>query len=134
MYLHRIIRIVPLLAMAIVVTLKLMPLITSGPLFYRGYTQKAMCERGWYWTLLFVNNYTNDRVGPSNFLNLNRVNIDVLWTLVPRTYLVFIGRHANVPYLADPADSCLQMGKEGCCWYLRPHSIAVWLSFRHHGG
>ncbi|XP_037723685.1 nose resistant to fluoxetine protein 6-like [Drosophila subpulchrella] len=61
MYLHRIIRIVPLLAMAIVVSLRLMPMITSGPLFSRGYTQKAMCERSWYWTLLFVNNYTNDR-------------------------------------------------------------------------
>ncbi|XP_017001494.2 nose resistant to fluoxetine protein 6 [Drosophila takahashii] len=61
MYLHRLIRIVPLLAMAIVVSLKLMPLITSGPLFASGYTQKAMCERSWYWTLLFVNNYTNDK-------------------------------------------------------------------------
>ncbi|XP_016950512.1 nose resistant to fluoxetine protein 6 [Drosophila biarmipes] len=61
MYLHRIIRIVPLLAIAMVVSLRSMPLITRGPLLYNGYSQKAECERSWYLTLLFVNNYTNDK-------------------------------------------------------------------------
>ncbi|KAH8365340.1 hypothetical protein KR084_011219, partial [Drosophila pseudotakahashii] len=61
MYLHRIMRIVPLLAIAIVVHLKLMPLISDGPLFKGGYIGKAACVNSWYWTLLFVNNYTNDK-------------------------------------------------------------------------
>ncbi|EDX06872.1 nose resistant to fluoxetine protein 6 [Drosophila simulans] len=59
MYLHRLIRIAPLLAMAIVVHMKLMPLISSGPLFVGGYIGNAACKAGWYWTLLFVNNYTD---------------------------------------------------------------------------
>ncbi|XP_017077663.1 nose resistant to fluoxetine protein 6 [Drosophila eugracilis] len=60
MYLHRLIRIVPILAMAIVVYMKLMPLVSDGPLFASGYIGKAACRDSWYWTLLFVNNYTND--------------------------------------------------------------------------
>ncbi|XP_017128893.1 nose resistant to fluoxetine protein 6 [Drosophila elegans] len=60
MYLHRLIRIVPLLAIAIVVYMKFMPMVTDGPLFEDGYSQKSECERSWYLTLLFVNNYTED--------------------------------------------------------------------------
>lgn len=62
MYLHRLIRIAPLLAMAIVVHMKLMPLISSGPLFVGGYIGNSACKAGWYWTLLFVNNYTDAKV------------------------------------------------------------------------
>ncbi|XP_016989158.2 nose resistant to fluoxetine protein 6-like [Drosophila rhopaloa] len=61
MYLHRLIRIVPLLAIAIVIHLKLMPILINGPLFAGGYSRKAVCERSWYFTLLFVNNYTDDK-------------------------------------------------------------------------
>ncbi|EDV53996.1 nose resistant to fluoxetine protein 6 [Drosophila erecta] len=70
MYLHRLLRIVPLLAMAIVVYMKLMPIIADGPRFASGYTGKVACENGWYWTLLFVNNYTGDMcVGHSWYLS-----------------------------------------------------------------
>ncbi|XP_016984860.1 nose resistant to fluoxetine protein 6 [Drosophila rhopaloa] len=60
MYLHRILRILPLMAVAIVVYMKLMPIVTGGPLFASGFIGKAACEAGWYWTLLFVNNYTEN--------------------------------------------------------------------------
>ncbi|KAH8241178.1 hypothetical protein KR032_001437, partial [Drosophila birchii] len=58
MYLHRLIRIVPILAVAILVYTKLMTVVADGPLL-QNYSQKTACETGWYWTLLFVNNYTN---------------------------------------------------------------------------
>ncbi|EDW43345.1 nose resistant to fluoxetine protein 6 [Drosophila sechellia] len=61
MYLHRLIRIVPLLAIAIVMYLKLMPIVADGPRFGSGYSGKVDCENGWYWTLLFVNNYTEEK-------------------------------------------------------------------------
>jgi len=64
MYLHRLIRIVPLLAIAIVMYLKLMPIVADGPRFGSGYSGTVDCENGWYWTLLFVNNYTEEKVGP----------------------------------------------------------------------
>ncbi|KAH8347526.1 hypothetical protein KR059_012050, partial [Drosophila kikkawai] len=57
MYLHRLIRILPVLAVAILVYMKLMPLVSGGPLFYNGYHGKEACEKGWYWTLLFIQNY-----------------------------------------------------------------------------
>ncbi|KAH8278499.1 hypothetical protein KR018_004095 [Drosophila ironensis] len=60
MYLHRLIRIMPLLAIAILVYMKIMPIIASGPLFQGGYSGLEGCENGWYWSLLFVQNYTND--------------------------------------------------------------------------
>ncbi|XP_043653156.1 nose resistant to fluoxetine protein 6-like [Drosophila teissieri] len=72
MYLHRFIRIVPLLAMAIVMYLKLMPLLANGPRFDGGYSGTADCENGWYWTLLFVNNYTNTTcIGHSWYLSVD---------------------------------------------------------------
>ncbi|KAH8326529.1 hypothetical protein KR067_009928, partial [Drosophila pandora] len=60
MYLHRLIRIVPIVAIAILVYVKMMPLVSDGPLFKGGYSGREACEAGWYWSLLFVQNYTND--------------------------------------------------------------------------
>ncbi|KAH8247742.1 hypothetical protein KR038_009247 [Drosophila bunnanda] len=58
MYLHRWIRIFPILAIAILVYTNLMTAVAHGPLLKSGYTGKSACETGWYWTLLFVNSYT----------------------------------------------------------------------------
>ncbi|KAH8241177.1 hypothetical protein KR032_001434 [Drosophila birchii] len=60
MYLHRIIRILPVLAMAILVYVKLMPVLSGGPLFKSGFHGKAACQNGWYWDLLFVQNYATE--------------------------------------------------------------------------
>ncbi|KAH8337651.1 hypothetical protein KR074_002768 [Drosophila pseudoananassae] len=59
MYLHRLIRIVPIVAIAILVYVKIMPIVSGGPLFKGGYSGLEGCEKGWYWSLLFVQNYTN---------------------------------------------------------------------------
>ncbi|XP_044249206.2 nose resistant to fluoxetine protein 6-like isoform X1 [Drosophila takahashii] len=61
MYLHRLIRIVPLLAMSILIYTKLMGLVADGPLFKGGFSGKTVCENGWYRTMLFVNNYFYER-------------------------------------------------------------------------
>ncbi|EDW38986.1 GL13843 [Drosophila persimilis] len=62
MYLHRLIRIVPVLAVAILVYMKFMPVVSGGPLFAGGYTGSAACESGWFWTLLFVQNYATSNI------------------------------------------------------------------------
>ncbi|XP_016994503.2 nose resistant to fluoxetine protein 6-like [Drosophila takahashii] len=72
MYLHRIIRIVPLLGMAILIYMTLMPVISGGPLFVGGFAGKANCEKNWYLTLLFVNNWTDDLcLGHTWYLSLD---------------------------------------------------------------
>ncbi|XP_026847251.1 nose resistant to fluoxetine protein 6 [Drosophila persimilis] len=57
MYLHRFIRITPILAVAILVYVNLITVVADGPLGYIEYRDKEACEKGWFWTLLFVQNY-----------------------------------------------------------------------------
>uniref|UniRef100_A0A6P4EQ16 Nose resistant to fluoxetine protein 6-like isoform X1 n=1 Tax=Drosophila rhopaloa TaxID=1041015 RepID=A0A6P4EQ16_DRORH len=57
MYLHRIIRILPVVAIAILIYTTMMPVVSGGPMFKSGYHGKEYCEKGWFWTLLFVQNY-----------------------------------------------------------------------------
>lgn len=71
MYLHRLIRIVPIVAIAILVYVKMMPVVSGGPLFKGGYSGLEGCENGWYWSLLFVQNYTNDLVSK----NINNIYV-----------------------------------------------------------
>ncbi|KAH8278497.1 hypothetical protein KR018_004097 [Drosophila ironensis] len=69
MYLHRLIRIWPLMAIAILVYMTLMPLVADGPLFKNGYSGLSQCENGWYWSLIFVQNYaTNKCIGHTWYL------------------------------------------------------------------
>lgn len=57
MYLHRILRLLPVVGIAILVYMTMMNVISGGPLLKMGYHGKAACEKGWYWTLLFIQNY-----------------------------------------------------------------------------
>ncbi|XP_034490264.1 nose resistant to fluoxetine protein 6-like [Drosophila innubila] len=57
MYLHRYLRLAPLLAVAILVYMKLMPLVVDGPLGNGTFEANKQCENTWFWTLLFVQNY-----------------------------------------------------------------------------
>ncbi|XP_043067645.1 nose resistant to fluoxetine protein 6-like [Drosophila bipectinata] len=69
MYVHRIIRIWPLMAMAILIYMKLMPVVSGGPLFSGGYSGLSQCESDWYGSLLFVQNYfVNKCVGHTWYL------------------------------------------------------------------
>jgi len=61
MYLHRYLRISPMLAVAILVHLKLLPLVGDGPLFGQwNFDNNDNCRENWFWTLLYVQNYAND--------------------------------------------------------------------------
>lgn len=62
MYVHRIIRILPVLAMAILIYVKLMPVVSGGPLFKSGFNGKEECVNGCYWDLLFIQNYATKTV------------------------------------------------------------------------
>lgn len=57
MYLHRYLRLAPLLVVAILVYMKLLPLMVDGPLEITNVDSYKNCEQNWYWTLLFVQNY-----------------------------------------------------------------------------
>ncbi|KAH8247738.1 hypothetical protein KR038_009245 [Drosophila bunnanda] len=57
MYLHRIIRLLPVVAFAILVYMTLMNVVSGGPMLKYGYHGKAACAKGWFWTLLFIQNY-----------------------------------------------------------------------------
>ncbi|KAH8337649.1 hypothetical protein KR074_002751 [Drosophila pseudoananassae] len=61
MYLHRLIRIWPLMAVAILIYMKMMPVVADGPLFKNGYSGLTQCEAGWYWSLIFVQNYVSNK-------------------------------------------------------------------------
>ncbi|KAH8235402.1 hypothetical protein KR038_007021, partial [Drosophila bunnanda] len=63
MYLHRYLRLTPLLAIAILIYMKILPLMSSGPL--RGsvaFDDYSSCEDTWYLTLLYVQNVATNRL------------------------------------------------------------------------
>ncbi|KAH8356381.1 hypothetical protein KR084_009550 [Drosophila pseudotakahashii] len=57
MYLHRILRLMPVVGMAILIYMTMMTVVSGGPMFKSGYHGKEACEKGWFLTLLFVQNY-----------------------------------------------------------------------------
>ncbi|XP_068154689.1 nose resistant to fluoxetine protein 6-like [Drosophila tropicalis] len=62
MYLHRYLRLTPVLAIGILIYMKILPLLGDGPL-YGGVAMEdySLCKDNWFWTLLYVQNYaTND--------------------------------------------------------------------------
>ncbi|KAI8045287.1 nose resistant to fluoxetine protein 6 [Drosophila gunungcola] len=62
MYLHRYLRLTPILAVSILVYLKLLPLMGDGPLFGNwNFDSYDSCNDNWYWTLLYIQNYAADQ-------------------------------------------------------------------------
>ncbi|EDX02122.2 nose resistant to fluoxetine protein 6 [Drosophila yakuba] len=63
MYLHRYLRLTPLVAVAILVYFKMLPLFADGPLYDTvGFFDYSVCQKSWYWTLLYVQNYATSDV------------------------------------------------------------------------
>ncbi|XP_039496878.1 nose resistant to fluoxetine protein 6-like [Drosophila santomea] len=63
MYLHRYLRLTPILAFGILVYLKILPLWSNGPLKGSvGFDDYSVCENTWYWTLLYVQNYATSNL------------------------------------------------------------------------
>lgn len=63
MYIHRYLRLTPLLALAILVYMKILPLMSSGPIAETiTFGDYNACERTWYLTLLYVQNYATEEV------------------------------------------------------------------------
>ncbi|XP_017119535.1 nose resistant to fluoxetine protein 6 [Drosophila elegans] len=62
MYLHRYLRLTPILAVSILLYLKLLPLMGDGPLFGNwNFDSYDSCNDNWYWTLLYIQNYAADQ-------------------------------------------------------------------------
>ncbi|XP_032296332.1 nose resistant to fluoxetine protein 6 [Drosophila virilis] len=63
MYLHRYLRLTPVVAFAILCYMRILPLLGAGPL-YKGLVSQlsAPCEDNWFWTLLYVQNYATNTV------------------------------------------------------------------------
>ncbi|XP_030378335.1 nose resistant to fluoxetine protein 6-like [Scaptodrosophila lebanonensis] len=63
MYLHRYLRLTPMLALLILVCLKLQPHLGDGPLWgILKFDNYSSCERTWFWTLLYVQNYATSEI------------------------------------------------------------------------
>ncbi|XP_068155410.1 nose resistant to fluoxetine protein 6-like [Drosophila tropicalis] len=68
MYLHRYLRLTPVLAIAVLVYWKLLPHLVKGPLSDQGFADYSVCERNWYKTLLYIQNYaSNDQCMPHSW-------------------------------------------------------------------
>ncbi|EDW56170.1 GM22967 [Drosophila sechellia] len=66
MYLHRYLRLTPVVALAILFFYKMIPLFADGPMYDDiGFFEYSACKKTWYWTLLYVQNYaTSDVLSP----------------------------------------------------------------------
>ncbi|KAH8280696.1 hypothetical protein KR054_000040, partial [Drosophila jambulina] len=63
MYLHRYLRLTPILAMAIIVYMKILPRMGDGPLYGSiNFDDYSQCEDTWFWTLLYVQNYATNNI------------------------------------------------------------------------
>ncbi|XP_017066863.1 nose resistant to fluoxetine protein 6 [Drosophila eugracilis] len=63
MYLHRYLRLTPVLALAIIVYMKILPRMGDGPLYGSvNFDDYSLCENTWYWTLLYVQNYATHEI------------------------------------------------------------------------
>ncbi|XP_017003600.2 nose resistant to fluoxetine protein 6-like [Drosophila takahashii] len=62
MYLHRYLRLTPVVAISILVYWKILPLLGDGPLYGNwNFDSYDRCEDNWYWTLLYIQNYAADQ-------------------------------------------------------------------------
>ncbi|EDW67402.2 uncharacterized protein Dvir_GJ24123 [Drosophila virilis] len=58
MYLHRYLRLTPIVAVAILIYMKLLPYLGDGPMFNSiHFDDYSRCERTWFWSLLYLQNY-----------------------------------------------------------------------------
>ncbi|KAH8295945.1 hypothetical protein KR018_006477 [Drosophila ironensis] len=63
MYLHRYLRLTPILAIGILVYMKILPRMGDGPLYGKvNFDDYTKCQTTWFWTLLYVQNYATDNI------------------------------------------------------------------------
>ncbi|KAH8343235.1 hypothetical protein KR059_007266 [Drosophila kikkawai] len=63
MYLHRYLRLTPILAMAIIVYMTILPRMGDGPLYGSiNFDDYAQCKDTWFWSLLYLQNYATHEI------------------------------------------------------------------------
>lgn len=74
-YLHRIIRMMPLFFVTLLIFCYVMPLLGGGPAFYNYYNKVDVdCKNYWYYTLTFINNFTsvsNDCISHTWYISID---------------------------------------------------------------
>lgn len=72
MYLHRYLRLTPMVGIAIMVYMSLLPHLVDGPQADKGFSDYSICRSTWYLDILYVQNYfrTSDIV--CGILSLSR--------------------------------------------------------------
>ncbi|KAH8421520.1 hypothetical protein KR009_010927, partial [Drosophila setifemur] len=74
MYLHRYLRLTPILALGILIYLTILPRMGDAPLYGKvNFDDYSSCETTWFWTLLYVQNYATDNIclGHSWYLSVD---------------------------------------------------------------
>lgn len=75
MYLHRYLRLTPVVALAILVYMTLLPFMGDGPLFNSiKFDDYNHCKKTWFWTLLFLQNYATPDLVSSSYVNFSLTN------------------------------------------------------------
>ncbi|XP_017055215.1 nose resistant to fluoxetine protein 6 [Drosophila ficusphila] len=63
MYLHRYLRLTPIVIVALLVYTKLLSLVADGPMYNISvFSDYSVCKSNWYWDLLYVQNYATDDI------------------------------------------------------------------------
>ncbi|XP_039496877.1 nose resistant to fluoxetine protein 6-like isoform X2 [Drosophila santomea] len=63
MYLHRYLRLTPVLALAIIAYITILPRMGDGPMYGKvNFDDYSICKDTWYWTLLYVQNYATNQI------------------------------------------------------------------------
>lgn len=106
-YLHRYLRLTPLLAVTILFSTSVLQFFGNGPLWpdVVGYFAQQ-CKRNWWKTLLYIQNYASpdDIVSALLTFPLEQVKFDfffILFSSVFGTFMVFGCRHTTLFYCAS---------------------------------
>ncbi|XP_060647040.1 nose resistant to fluoxetine protein 6-like isoform X1 [Drosophila nasuta] len=115
MYLHRYLRLTPVLGVAIPMYMKLLPLMSDGPVTGRvTFGDFDVCKRTWYLSLLYVQNYAT---GDMTMLGSH---------LVPSCRYATLYSITNIPY------RFVQVGQESRWGNLCTHASTLWLPLCHN--
>lgn len=121
MYFHRYIRLTPVVAVVVLYIMSLYKYSGAGPMWMKLGTQDKRCEKSWWATLIYVQNYAFPykivsllrrwQGIPSKTFNYPLV---YLFFLVHQSVVVFGRRHTVVCHITTFPYSLVEVGQEGC--------------------
>ncbi|EDW66331.2 uncharacterized protein Dvir_GJ15968 [Drosophila virilis] len=137
MYLHRYLRLTPLLAMAILVYMTMIPVLVDGPLDKDGFDDYSKCSRTWFLTLLYVQNYATDDIclGHSWYLSVDMqmylLSPILLFALYKWGKKAAIGAVILIVLLTIWLFTVMMV--KNMSMFVKPHYLLLWLVCRNVG-